>query len=553
MDLKAQLDALHIPFPSIDDPTIRETFAALYGIIENLAATNNALQEKLQQVCDELNRLKGEQGKPDIKPNTGSSDSSDSSDNDHSSESERKKRKKKKPRRKDTKKDKIIINRTKDCPVDKSILPADAIPSGYEYMTIQDLKIETDNILFKKEVYYSPSQKKTYVGQLPPGYEGGFGPTIKAQVLIMKNVCNMSQSKILDYMHHANIIISAGTISNMLIKNQEQFHQEKADIVQAGLAATDYQQIDDTSARVNGENWYTHVLGNPFYTAYFTTPRKNRLTVLDILNGHQKQCYCLNEEAFELLEQLGVAKKHLKKLQKFKSGQLLSEEQMETILDSIFSSPSPKIKTRIREAAAIAAYHQQTDWPVIKILFADDAPQFKLLTSEMGLCWVHDGRHYKKLKPVTPYYAQKLDDFLTQYWDFYAQLLDYKEAPSLEKKTGLSAEFDTIFATQTGYEQLDDRIDKTRQKKDQLLLVLKYPKLPLHNNDMELGARTQVRKRDVSLHTITQEGTKANDTFLTITQTCRKLKVNTFDYIKDRISQKLNMMPLHKIIQMKIA
>lgn len=550
MDLKAKLGALNIPFSSIDDPVIRETIEALYGIIKNLAATNSALQEELQQVRDELNRLKGEQSKPDIKPNTSSSDSSD---NDHSSESDRKKRKKKKPRRKDTKKDKIKIDRTQNCPIDKNILPADAVPSGYEYVTVQDLKIETDNILFKKEVFYSPSQKKTYVGQLPPGYKGGFGPTVKAQILIMKNVCNMSQSKIMEYLQHANIIISAGTTSNKLIKNQEQFHQEKADIVHAGLATTDYQQIDDTSARVNGENWYTHVIGNPFYTAYFTTPRKTRLTVLDILNGHRKLSFCLNEEAFELLEQLRVAKKHLKKLQKFKSGQMLPEKQMETILDSIFSSPSPKIKTRIREAAAIAAYHRQTDWPVIKILLADDAPQFKLLTRKMSLCWVHDGRHYKKLTPVTPYYAQKLDDFLTRYWDFYDQLLDYKQTPSLEKDTALSAEFDQLFATQTGYEQLDDRIKKTRQKKDQLLLVFKYPKLPLHNNDMELGARAQVRKRDVSLHTITKEGTKKNDTFLTITQTCRKLKVNTFNYIKDRISQKFNMMPLHKIIQMKTA
>ncbi len=548
MDLKTSLRALDVPFSSIDDPAIRETIEALYAIIENLAATNSAQQKEIQRLRDELSRLKGEQGKPDIKPS-----SSDSSDNDHSSESDRKKRRKKKPRRKDTKKDKIKIDRTEDCLIDKNILPADAVASGYEYVTVQDLKIETDNIRFKKEVFYSPSQRKTYVGQLPSGYEGGFGPTIKAQVLIMKNVCNMSQSKILEYLRHANIIISAGTISNMLIKDKDIFHQEKADIVHAGLATTDYQQIDDTSARVNGENWYTHVLGNPFYTAYFTTPRKNRLTILDILNGHRKQRFCLNEEAFELLKQLRVAKKHLKKLQKLKSDQMLSEEQMETLLTSIFSSPSPTIKTRIREAAAIAAYHQQTDWPVIKILLADDAPQFKLLTRKMGLCWVHDGRHYKKLTPVTPYYAQKLDAFLTQYWDFYDRLLDYKEAPSPEKDTALSAEFDHLFASQTGYEQLDDRIDKTRQKKDQLLLVLKYPKLPLHNNDMELGARAQVRKRDVSLHTVTQEGTKANDTFLTITQTCRKLNVNTLDYIKDRISQKFKMMPLHKIIQMKTA
>jgi hypothetical protein len=51
--------------------------------------------------------------------------------------------------------------------------------------------------------------------------------------------------------------------------------------------------------------------------------------------------------------------------------------------------------------------------------------------------------------------------------------------------------------------------------------VLDYPELPLHNNDAELGARAQVRKRDVSLQTKTKEGTKASDTFLTIVNTAK--------------------------------
>jgi len=38
----------------------------------------------------------------------------------------------------------------------------------------------------------------------------------------------------------------------------------------------------------------------------------------------------------------------------------------------------------------------------------------------------------------------------------------------------------------------------TRAHKDSLLLVLKFPELPLHNNPAELGARGRVRKRDVS-------------------------------------------------------
>ena len=113
----------------------------------------------------------------------------------------------------------------------------------------------------------------------------------------------------------------------------------------------------------------------------------------------------------------------------------------------------------------------------------------------------------------------------------------------------LSAEFDQLFSTRTGYKHLDDRIQKTAAKKDFLLLVLQYPELPLHNSAAELAARVMTRKRDVSLHTMTQEGTRANDTFLTIVETCKKLRVNPFEYIYDRVSKKYELPSLAQLIK----
>ena len=95
---------------------------------------------------------------------------------------------------------------------------------------------------------------------------------------------------------------------------------------------------------------------------------------------------------------------------------------------------------------------------------------------------------------------------------------------------------------------MDERIAKTKVKKDNLLLVLKYPELPLHNNASELGARVQARKRDVSLHTMTEEGTKANDTFLSITQTCKKLGIKFYDFVYDRITGSFNIPSLAQMI-----
>nr|QNO45176.1 hypothetical protein GMDKAGHH_00029 [Methanosarcinales archaeon ANME-2c ERB4]QNO46023.1 hypothetical protein OOGCPJEC_00008 [Methanosarcinales archaeon ANME-2c ERB4] len=134
---------------------------------------------------------------------------------------------------------------------------------------------------------------------------------------------------------------------------------------------------------------------------------------------------------------------------------------------------------------------------------------------------------------------------------YYRKLIPFKETPTSEEATRLSAEFDSLFSTKTGYPALDDRITKTMGKKSELLMVLKHPEVPLHNNESELGARAQVRRRDVSLHTMTEDGTKANDTFLTIVQTAKKLGVGAYEYIYDRVSKRFRMPSLAELIAAK--
>jgi hypothetical protein len=108
-----------------------------------------------------------------------------------------------------------------------------------------------------------------------------------------------------------------------------------------------------------------------------------------------------------------------------------------------------------------------------------------------------------------------------------------------------------LLSTITGYQHLDERIRKTKEKKKSLLMVLTMPEIPLHNNAAELAARVKVRKRDVSLQTVTDKGTKANDTFMTIVQTAKKLRVSICDYIFDRVSNKFEMSSLAQLIREK--
>jgi len=267
-----------------------------------------------------------------------------------------------------------------------------------------------------------------------------------------------------------------------------------------------------------------------------------------LLCGRERR-YRFDIKAFGLMSDFNVSKKVRKQLLDLTEDKEISEAEMQALLQQVFKKGKGKnTKTRIMEAAAIAAYHRQTDVPVVDILLADDAPQFKKITAELALCWVHEGRHYNRLNPLVQCNKDALKNFKTRFWDFYRDLLKYKNNPSPEMAEKLSLEFDKLFSTKTVYEDLNDRIEKSRNKKEHLLMVLKHPCLPLHNNDSELGARVEKRRQDVSLHTISEAGTTAKDAFLTIVNTAKKLGVNAFQYINDRVSQKFSMPALSDLI-----
>ena len=78
----------------------------------------------------------------------------------------------------------------------------------------------------------------------------------------------------------------------------------------------------------------------------------------------------------------------------------------------------------------------------------------------MMLCWIHEGRPYKKLMPVVAQHREILDNFLQNFWDYYHQLLAYKQKPSAEERTRLETEFDILFATRTGFMSLAETTKK---------------------------------------------------------------------------------------------
>ena len=281
------LSSLPLDLDSIGDPDSRSSVVFLTNLIEDTVKEIQQLKEENQLLRDEISRLKGEQGRPKIRPQK--------KDGNISSESERNKNNEPKPKKSKEKKSKIIAHDEKICRVDKIDLPSDAEFKGYETLVIQDIIIKAHNTAFKREVYYSPSLKKRFIGDLPPGYESEFGPEIKTLILCLCHDSGMSQPNIHRFLKTIGIHISPATISRTLTDNQSVFHEEKAAIVNAALRSSSYQHIDDTGARVNGKNYCCHVLCNPFYTAYFcqtTIINYHFATIINCHPGH-KHRYCL--------------------------------------------------------------------------------------------------------------------------------------------------------------------------------------------------------------------------------------------------------------------
>jgi hypothetical protein len=509
----------------------RQAIVQLLNLVEALASDNRELRDENQRLRDEINRLKGEQGKPKVKPNRPTSPPTATN---HSSERERHKRQEWK---KSGKVERIEVKREEVLEVDPARLPADAEFKGYDDVIVQDIRIETNNVLFHKEKFYSKSQRQAYLAELPRGYAGQFGPGVKALTVVLYHAAHMSEPKVSEFFEFVGLHISAGEVSNLLIKDQDDFHAEKEAVYAAGLRSSPWQHVDETSTRVNGVNEHCHTVCNPLYTAYVTTDKKDRLAVLEALLNGRALTFRLNAEAYAWVSPVGLPASALAALQQLPQDQVLSQAEFTQHLAVALPTLGSPARRRIWEAAAVAAYHAQQDFPIVELLLCDDADQFKRLTEELALCWIHDVRHYKKLNPVVPHHRQLLDDFLGRYWDLYDNLLTYRQAPTPEAATRLSQRFDDLFATATGYADLDDRITKTQAKKEALLMVLKHPELPLHNNPAELAARRRVRKRDVSFGPRTEEGKQAWDTFMTLADTAKKLGVSFYHYVYDRISQ----------------
>ncbi len=266
---------------NIDDlgPNISEEAKKIivlqHNIIEQMHSSYHDLLEDYQKLRDEVNRLKGEKGKPEIKPNVSTKEKILAQDPT------------KEPKKwgKKSKNANIKIDGVEVVPIDKSILPPDAVFKGYDEVIKQGIIFKANNILYKLECYYSPSEKKKYAAKLPNALQGTqFDSDLKAFIANLYYKGRVTEHKIKSILEEAGISISEGEISNILTKEKHgEFTNEKQDIFEAGMEYSEYIHADDSGARHKGINHHVHVVCNALFTAFFITRFKNKKEIRQIL------------------------------------------------------------------------------------------------------------------------------------------------------------------------------------------------------------------------------------------------------------------------------
>ena len=96
---------------------------------------------------------------------------------------------------------------------------------------------------------------------------------------------------------------------------------------------------------------------------------------------------------------------------------------------------------------------------------------------------------------------------------------------------------------------LNAALQRIANNKEELLLVLDRPDIPLHNNLSERDIREYVKKRKISGGTRSEDGRRSRDTFISLKKTCRKLGLSFWNYLYDRVSKAGKIAPLPDLIR----
>ena len=408
-------------------------------------------------------------------------------------------------------------------------IPEGATFKGFKRYAVQEIIFKPHNIQYHL-ARWQLSDGSYITGELPKDIHGHYGPQLVSYMLHQYHASRVTEHLLLDQLHAFGILISAGQLNNILIENKDSFIEEVAELLPVAARVEEQVQVDDTGGRHNGQNQYTTIIGNRWFSVFATTDSKSRVNFLKLLQGGKEE-YVINEDTLDYLTHV--------KVPLYFSGyvSLCMDRKFTTIAEwNQFlreRNITREAEMRFLTEAALYASVIQNGIPRNLGVHGDDAGQFDAFVR--SLCWIHEERHYRKLIMTTDEARADLECVRNQIWTIYQALKTYKESPSKNGAESIENQFDDIFQQKTSSPTLNRQLEKTYEKKEELLRVLQRPETPLHNNSSETCARAAKIKLKISGGTRSEVGQKVRDTFLSLKQTCLKLGINFMSYLQDRV------------------
>jgi hypothetical protein len=494
-------------------------------LVDHLLRVIEQQQAEIRALRDEINRLKGLPPRPTIRPSTLNAP--------HPDPSHKKKRRGKRPgSAKRQKTGELTIHETIPVPVEG--LPEGTQQNGYEDFVVQDLKFEAHNVCYRRLRYLLPDGS-SQTALLPAHVQGHFGPGLRTYVLYQYHQNHVTQPLIHEELLDLGIDISTGQIDRLLTEGHEQFHEEKDALLPAAREVSSYFQADDTGARHLGKNAYTTVIANPLFASFTTTASKSRVNFLKLLRFPHEQ-YVWNEDALMYAKSQGLSVELQARLASatWKGTRIFSSDkawERQLAAWKIRGDEPRRIVTEAALFGTLMHYELYVGQP----LLSDDAGQFKISGLLHALCWLHAERSIRKLVPLSLREQEAVDGVRDAVWTYYQRLRAYRESPTPRRRAALERDFDRLFRRRTGFADLNEALRRIHDKRDDLLLVLERPEIPLHNNLSESDIREWAKKRKISAGTRSELGRRCRDTFVSLKKTCRKLSVSFWRYLQDRI------------------
>jgi hypothetical protein len=490
----------------------------LEALAERLLAENAGLRQALAELRAEVATLKGVKGRPKVRP-SGMEKGTEPTPAVVG-----------RGRGRRGKADRLTIHEERVVEADA---PAGSRFKGYEDFLVQDLVLRPHVVRLRRERWLTPDGRAV-VAPMPAGIVGRFGPELRRFVLAQYHQGQVTVPRLAAQLRAIGVAISKRQVVRLLNEGQDAFLAEAREVLRAGLGAASWISVDDTGARHQHQNGVCTHVGNDHFAAFATTGSKSRLNFLEVLRAGFTD-YVINAEALAYMRRRALAGPVIAGLAEHPERHFPDEaawlRHLERLgITALGVAPDPvRIATEGAVWGSVKAHGLLPD----TVILSDDAGQFAL--DRHALCWVHAERLVHKLDTFTDrrHAAQQLVRALI--WWFYADLKAYKRAPDRRRRYELRARFERIFRRRTGFVTLDRLLARLHANRDELLVVLDRPEVPLHTNGSERDLRPQVVKRKISGGTRSEAGRACRDAFLGLLLTCAKLGLSFWDYLGHRL------------------